>query len=326
MGTTDESAFKIAFLGLSNAGKTSIIKSLTQEFEMLTVLKPTISVERSSIEFLGKNLVFWDFGGQDSYRENYLSKPERYFDGISYIFYVVDVQDPLVLVPNISYFTGIYKAAMQYSPKAKFIILFHKSDPGLKSPKDESDVKQKFLEAISPLLEADKKPVDIYQTSIYRLITIITAVSQPLFANESLYSNIGSAMKSFAETYGLLFSMLFTEKYFSIGQFITEDFLKGLSTKNDADFLKAFFAQVDPDKGAPSKITIDGKEIDTLGSSFKIQFGSKSLPFFLGIGFDDNSMLDKEGLEIALARLNENLQKIFVNVDIFNILEKINKK
>ena len=45
-----EAATKIAILGLANAGKTSIIKVLTQEFDMLTSLRPTQSIERTTVE------------------------------------------------------------------------------------------------------------------------------------------------------------------------------------------------------------------------------------------------------------------------------------
>jgi small GTP-binding protein len=324
MTSDDKESLKIAFLGLSNAGKTSIIKSITQEFEMLTVLKPTISIERSSLELLGKNLIFWDFGGQEKYREAYIGMPERYFDNISHAFYVVDVQDPDLLEQNITYFRATYDALRTHSPNAKMIILLHKFDPNLVLPAYKVDVKQKFIEAVAPLLAADKKPVTIYQTSIYRLLSLVTAISQPLFGSSELYTNSSDIMRSFTENYNLLFAILFTEKYLEIGSSIS-DRMKKIGEQAEAkDFLVEFFKQVSKTGNTPTKIAIDHSAVSCLSAVFHLQIGRKKLPFYIAIGFDDESMLEKDGLEIALSRLLENLEKLFANADLNLIVDRIN--
>ena len=52
---------------------------------------PTKNIERTTL--VEKNVVVWDFGGQETYRNEYLADPESYLSSISYAFYVVDVQD-----------------------------------------------------------------------------------------------------------------------------------------------------------------------------------------------------------------------------------------
>jgi len=68
---------KIAFLGLDNAGKTSILTGLKRKFdfmEQVSKLQPTLSVDRNtfSFNFLNTQVMQFDFGGQLKYREEYL--------------------------------------------------------------------------------------------------------------------------------------------------------------------------------------------------------------------------------------------------------------
>ena len=102
--THTEDTRKLAILGLGNAGKTSIIKTILYEFRAFAHLLPTTGVDRTNIEFFGHELVIWDFGGQDQYREIYLTRPIMYFQGIRYLYYVVDAQEPESLQKSIDYF------------------------------------------------------------------------------------------------------------------------------------------------------------------------------------------------------------------------------
>ena len=63
-----EKTQKIALLGLAAAGKTSIVKTILSEFNLLLTLVPTKGVERSSFKFLGRDILIWDFGGQQVFR------------------------------------------------------------------------------------------------------------------------------------------------------------------------------------------------------------------------------------------------------------------
>ncbi len=217
-----ETATKIAILGLANAGKTSIIKVLTQEFDMLTSLRPTQSIERTTVEVLGKELVFWDYGGQDIYRSKYLATPDRYFDAISEAFYVVDSKNADLLEDNISYFLAVFQYIKTYSPDAKFILLFHKCDPACQDITDMNKIKQKFLEGIVPTLEESNTPIMLYRTSIYNPLSIITAFSQPLLFQRDMFTNISDMLKSFVDLYNLAFGMLFTKNFLKLGETTSE--------------------------------------------------------------------------------------------------------
>jgi len=62
---------KIPVFGIQNAGKTSLIRSLQQEFSTITKLKPTKGIDRQKLKLLGKDISIWDLGGQARYRDGY---------------------------------------------------------------------------------------------------------------------------------------------------------------------------------------------------------------------------------------------------------------
>ena len=145
---------KIVFVGMENAGKTSIINHFTRHILDSSPIKPTNKVERIPLAFLGKEIIIWDFGGQEKYREKYLESPTKFFDAISFLFFVVDVQDSENLDLSIAYFDKIYEQLERYSPEAKISILFHKNDPEAQKVIAKSAIETQFLETITPAFKA----------------------------------------------------------------------------------------------------------------------------------------------------------------------------
>ena len=91
-----EDAIKVIVSGLENAGKTSILRAMSLKYDFrdeILELKPTIRVEYQRTDFLGRKVIFWDMGGQEKYRETYLSKTDIYFAGTDLFLYIIDIQD-----------------------------------------------------------------------------------------------------------------------------------------------------------------------------------------------------------------------------------------
>jgi Ras-related GTP-binding protein A/B len=307
---------KIVLLGMSNAGKTSIIKSLTREFKMLANLQPTQGIERNSVEILGNSIIFWDFGGQDIYRNKYLKNPERFFVSISYIFYVIDVQDRHQFEENKNYFEAVIKESFKYSPKAQLILLFHKLDPLIEDKSEMEKNKQEFLDFISPTLENYQKSLIEYETSIYNVLSIIKAFSKPLIGKDDIYTNVTMALESFCTTYHLEFTILFTKNFFEIGHYTTDS----ISADQIHEMLHLFFGKFD--ENAPySVLNLTYEGIQIINSKYNIRFGKSRVPFYLALGFSDaKSTLNQDGLKDALTMLNENLQKLFMNIDLSGLM------
>lgn len=173
-----EKRIKLVIVGLENAGKTTILDLLKQKTEV-TLRKPpdmypTKGVERRSL-FQG-TIMAWDLGGQEIYRNEYLANPESYFKGITFCYYVVDIQDYYRLAISTMYFMGVFNLIKRYSPNAKIVLLFHKLDPGY----DPSirNLKIKFLEKIEPFMRDKDMQFISYDTSIFDLNSIKTAFSK----------------------------------------------------------------------------------------------------------------------------------------------------
>jgi len=173
----EEQPIKLVIIGMENAGKTTILDVLTGKIKETPnkppSMNPTKSVERSTILFFQKETKVWDLGGQETYRNEYLSNPEKYFHTISFFYYVVDIQDYYRLVSSVMYFKGIYNLIKKYSPDAKVILLFHKTDPDYIP--DERNLKGKFLEKIEPQLELTNTQYIMYDTTIFDIKSIKSA-------------------------------------------------------------------------------------------------------------------------------------------------------
>ncbi|MBA7535540.1 hypothetical protein ES705_27798 [subsurface metagenome] len=69
---------KISFIGLDNAGKTSIITVITKRFgfeEEISKLMPTRKIARDAFKFLGVEFIRMDFGGAITIQRRIFEEP-----------------------------------------------------------------------------------------------------------------------------------------------------------------------------------------------------------------------------------------------------------
>ena len=176
-----EEPIKVVIMGMENAGKTTIIDVLTQKIKNPPHLHPpdmypTKGVERRNL--IEKNTIIWDFGGQELYRNEYLTEAESLLQSISFVYYIADVQDYYRLYSSMMYFKVVFPKILKYSPDAEVIFLFHKMDP--KFDPNTKNLKEKFLENVESFLEVYEKPLEIYETTIFDLNSIKTAFKRVL--------------------------------------------------------------------------------------------------------------------------------------------------
>jgi GTPase SAR1 family protein len=177
---SEEEPIKIVIMGMENAGKTTILNILEQESDEVLVkppiMNPTKGVKRNPLTLFQKKTVVWDFGGQETYRNDYLAHPDKYFHSIKFFYYVVDIQDYYRLIPSVMYFTGVFNKIKNYSPDAKIIFVFHKMDPGYDP--NVKNLKLQFLDKVEPLLEEEFASYLMFDTTIFDLSSIRTAFYQ----------------------------------------------------------------------------------------------------------------------------------------------------
>lgn len=165
-------------MGMENAGKTTLVSLLKQKIDLNPKTPPDIiptkGVERTSLS--QENVMIWDFGGQELYRNEYIANPEIYFYTISYFYFVLDVQTYYHQYSAVTYFIGIFQLIRKYNPDSKLVLLFHKMDPDFDPNK--KNVKKKFLKRVKPYLQQQKKSFTMYDTTIFDQKSIDIAFNQ----------------------------------------------------------------------------------------------------------------------------------------------------
>ncbi|HME50871.1 MAG TPA: ADP-ribosylation factor-like protein [Candidatus Lokiarchaeia archaeon] len=166
-------AAKIAVMGLQNAGKTSFINFLLGQSadEKFKETSPTVSVEHSNMKLGNIQLVIWDFGGQESFRKEYLENPDEFFVDTEVLLYIVDSQDDALYADSIDYFNSILEIMATINDKLLILIDMHKFDPDLSRNIDFIVKTQWLEEKLKEICKGYKLPYEIIKTSIFNDVT-----------------------------------------------------------------------------------------------------------------------------------------------------------
>jgi len=197
-----ESFLKIVISGLDNAGKTSILTALDKKYDFqkdIVQLKPTIRVEYHKMNFLKNNSIFWDMGGQTSYREVYMQYQDVYFDATDLLIYVIDIQDPERFENSLEYLDAILTFFTESKMDVPVIIAFHKFDPDLRG---NEEILQNINELRTKLL--DKYPnfkILFQQTSIFDIISIVQLVSYGLSVFDEKFFELSELLEGYIEEF-----------------------------------------------------------------------------------------------------------------------------
>ncbi len=281
----DIAIVKVVVLGLDNAGKTSILRSLKQEFSLLSGIKPTKSIERRNFMIFGQNFTFWDFGGQARYREMYLKSKDRYFSGINTLYYVIDVQDPLRIKESIDYFSEIMGIIDDSPSKTKIILLFHKWDPEIEGENGSEKYNLSKMEFLDNIYQHIPQEISasIFETTIFNPLSIIKAISKPMFSHENLHEKISGMIKNLVDTHDLLFGMVSLRNFIEVGSYFTEN-------KVDETFKEAimgFFDQFKDKIKFTPYFFLDCNVFQLCSTHFFMRGNRKEFPVYLIFGYKE---------------------------------------
>ncbi len=208
---------KVILLGLDNAGKTTLIEMLSgKNFPTLLNQEPTASVNQVNLPLQEMNLVVWDFGGQVTYRENYLQNPEQYFTGLDIVMFVIDVQDAVRYEEALDYFSQFLEICKFLGENPFVLVLLNKVDPDIHAD-PEFQINLEYLSGrIREILTPTKYHREVVTSSIYNILS-----SQPL-----LVSHLKDLLKTqqVTETNMILLDamMKMTEMFAQIGNKISQ--------------------------------------------------------------------------------------------------------
>lgn len=197
-----ESFLKIVISGLDNAGKTSILTALDKKYDFqkdIVQLKPTIRVEYHKMNFLKNNSIFWDMGGQTTYREVYMQYQDVYFDATDLLIYVIDIQDPERFENSLEYLDAILTFFTESKMDVPLIITFHKYDPELRG---DEKILQNINELRTKLLDKYSNfKILFQQTSIFDIISIVQLVSYGLSVFDDKFFELSELLEKYIEVF-----------------------------------------------------------------------------------------------------------------------------
>lgn len=199
-------------MGASSSGKTSMRSIIFANFVArdTTKLASTVSVEKSSIRFMGNlQLSLWDCGAQLRFLKSYFTtQREQIFSHVSVLIFVVDVKSTK-LDADLDDFAKCVDSLKELSKDAKIFCLIHKMDL---VPREE---RNKIFQGISDLVRRIAIPFRItcFQTSIWEE-TLYKAWSQIVNSMVPNSDIIQSHMTEFMNTIGAEEIILFEKATF----------------------------------------------------------------------------------------------------------------
>ena len=157
---------KLLLIGLSKAGKTSIVKRFFEQetLENSMATKPTVlsSVKRSFVSFLTGNVLIHDLGGQKEFRPHHLANPGT-FKSLLALLYVIDLQDKERFSTSLDFFKDVLERVRETRELGFVSVFLHKYDPKLRT-----QLLEKLTEIIIQILDAASGfPLVFYPTSIF---------------------------------------------------------------------------------------------------------------------------------------------------------------
>ena len=171
---------KILYIGLDNAGKSSIILTLQRDFSKIAILKPTKGAKQRIFDFLGLSVGEWDLGGQKLYRRTYFQQADKIFGGTEIIIYVLDIQDKTRYNEALDYIKDVVEQLKILEIEPAIYIFFHKYDP-VDIIGSQAEINNLSLELRDKIRSNfDYEHFDFYRTSIFDFQSIIRAMSKIL--------------------------------------------------------------------------------------------------------------------------------------------------
>ncbi len=230
------SSKKLIFAGLSDAGKTSIIRLLKNDITGTALVKPTYLVDRSEFKFLDYQIIQHDMGGQKNYIINYLKEPGTYFSDTQVCVYVVDILDEKRFNESVEYFKSMLERFLQIGVTPLITVLFHKAEKYL----FEAD--EALLAAINALQQKflgvnDKRfKVAFEITSIYDrwgLSKIFARIIHELYPRIGLVSEL---LKAIAKATDACAAVLIDDQLLPISEYL-DDKVMDIIVKDTAPYL-----------------------------------------------------------------------------------------
>ncbi|UYP44322.1 hypothetical protein NEF87_000607 [Candidatus Lokiarchaeum ossiferum] len=298
---------KIALMGLDNAGKTSIVRVLSREFENISNLSPTTGIERHYLELLDTKIMIWDYGGQKYYREQFLKSSKINLSQTDVLLYVIDILDSERYEESLDYLKHIFQRLFENNHQFHFGILFHKFD----NIEDTTfrDYMKNLLHEIVKMLGKSPIPIEFRKTTINNPLSIIDSISKMIFKFEGFTNPISNSLTIFANKWNLSSIHLYASKKIELGSYS----VKKPPTSEVKKELLAFIKKYDTILDVVFKLEKEIRQETYHFTKFYLNTGNIPNPIYL-VWCSKVSMSKK--FENGLFSLKESIKTLLSNINI----------
>ncbi len=195
--TSSERTIKILFTGLDASGKTSFLRAIKKKYSALIGIHPTKGFKRSQQSILGRNLLEWDIGGQEKYRNKFIKDASIYLFDTNLLFFLVDIRNKKRFKEAGEFFKNILdrlRGLEQYPP---IILCIHKMDPEIEDEEKYRKRAEKIREVFGKL--ADGFPIRFFETSIFNNYSLIKSFSAGITSMSPNREMFQAQLKWFAQ-------------------------------------------------------------------------------------------------------------------------------
>ncbi len=221
--------YKIVFLGLDFAGKTSILKILEGSYSGLDKIKPTLGPKRTAYDILGFKIMNWDLGGQKQYRDEYLKNYEQVMQDTNLLIFVIDIQDEHRFNEAGAYFDDMLHALDHLKIKCPVVLCLHKVDPDIVEHPTIIKNLNWVTNLFSEYSEKHDTEIKVFITSIFDRKALIEMFSYGIgkFIPIGILSQILDEFREETKNLDVVGTILFDVNFFVVGNAFPD-----VSTKN----------------------------------------------------------------------------------------------
>jgi small GTP-binding protein len=290
---------KILIAGLDEAGKTSILNVLHENYNLMDRIKPTVGYKIDSMKILGIPVVTYDLGGQVAFRNNYFSSESQIFVETDSLFFVIDAFEVSRYEEAFDYYKRIIETFKQLDLKPKIVLCIHKVDPNRNDPRTP-ELAAKLRERIASMSAGFE--VTSYVTSIYDRRTIVEAFSktlQDLIIILKPFKRVLEAVLKFLKLEGAL---LFDENFLIIG----DSFLSPELEQKCLDILYNSIHAIKSSEIENFEFALESRSKEKCFNFIEIKYKALTL-YLLTMG---NKKIDRETIEAKFISMCEMFETV----------------
>lgn len=268
---------KVIMIGLSESGKTTIIKVITEGYipEKKAKYTATLDYERKKISLMGEKLTLFDLGGQKALLDRFTGELAQFiFSNVKALIFVVDVVDISRMSRAKYYLDLTLKNLNLFSPSAPVYTFLHKIDLFTYEKPQELE---NFTSDIKTYLTADlRQSISFFETTVFS-DSIYTAFGKIFAEVSKSHKPIESALNKFIQENSNTVKMIqiFSENWVPL---VDNSNFTNLSVRHTKNKLITTLQEISSKKENAKSALMESEEI-----IYIVKFLSNGTSLFLGI-------------------------------------------